>query len=485
MALTFPDTPYGATLLLGGPGFTIPSWLLNACYNMPMSWVRVQIPWTAIFPSATPSTWDWSFTDSVIPQCNAKGINYLFNCLSLPLWSRTVVASDGNTRLSPSIAATLVTAIMKRYGPGSSIGEIQGFDLNEDFDSSQPSNTAANNGGYAGDVLNAIYPIIKSYAPKIPVGCAAHLQVGKGHVTLFQQQLYTGGGVSQSGGAGGSWDFTNCHLYRGNLTDPLKEDVNLVNLYEMITYVNAVDASYGYGALPVWITEIGWAAIDPPPSGYLTHAQQATFHQEGVEMARTTNPCTHYFVYTMAPSDSNSIVAQGSPTVFYPAYTAMANEAASYPTWNSEHTKQGSGRVALRAHDTHEAAGRFKLQNKQTHTREAAGRFALHTGTERTRDGSGRFNTRIVSHPNREAAGRFKVVAPQPHIGTPKILPLTAASGALTLAAATGQLTLEAATGQLTLATAATGVLAVIEATNGQMNMTASNGSLTLTESVP
>jgi hypothetical protein len=327
-----PLNSYGVTILLySSSNYVISTSIVNKCAQMGLSFIRLQVPWFAI---DHPGGYNWSYTDAAIQTINSYGLNVLFDINSPPSTRTGVLAPDGNYVTDPASARQFAVDVVTRYYlNGATNGYIFGIDFNEDMDNKSPFNTSANNGGYAADVMNSVYPAVKAIAPSCLVVGYAHLSANRAHLQQWHTQLYTGGGVSGSGGMGQNSDFVNWHYYPGNLKDPTNSGAS-AEYAEFLSDIQGIDEANGFfkGS---WNTEIGWPATLNGNSNNVSYAQQSQYLVADCEETARFSDYVHKFCfYTASLGDNFSLVQAGPPIFYTPAGLALQAQIALTPDWS-------------------------------------------------------------------------------------------------------------------------------------------------------
>jgi len=341
MPLAYPDSPYGVSILMdffsGTPQYQIPMSIVNQCKALPVAWARLIFSWGRIEgPIGTYKAASLSALDTNVQQFNSVGINVAFCCTSPPTFRKTQSWGGGYYYATAFDMNTYATYIANRYKTGSANGTISAIEIgNEDYD---VSNDTYHNGGWQAEALNACYANIKAIDPNMLVICGGQLQTGVTFVPTYQAQLYTGGGVSSSGGMGSNCDATNAHYYRGNKKDP--DDTSYTGTFTIANQLKTIhdadvygDGHTGYPNRDLWLSEFGWAANSLGDSTHITFALQSQYILECIDAARLSGYCSHAFVYTMDYADANSIVK--SSTLVRQAYTDYQTYIAAHPAWSS------------------------------------------------------------------------------------------------------------------------------------------------------
>ncbi len=338
MATAYPDSPYGISILLdffsGPPQYEVPMSVVNQAKALPVAWVRLIFSWSRV-ETGSPGNYVWpAGLDVTIQRFNSVGINVAYAITNPPSFRRGQSWGGGFHYAMASEMLTFVQQVATRYQRGSVNGTISAVEVgNEDY---CVQNDIYHNGGWQAEALNACYPAVKAIDPQMLVICGGQLQTSTTFVPRYQAQLYTGGGVSSSGGMGANCDATNSHYYRGNLKDP--DNNTYPHTYTIANKLIAMhqaditgDGHTGYPNRDFWVTEFGWEATQTGSSKYITWAQQSQYLMEVVDAARMSGFCSHAFIYTMDYADTNTIVASSSKVL--PAYTAYQAYIAKYPTW--------------------------------------------------------------------------------------------------------------------------------------------------------
>lgn len=362
------DNPYGVTIGHPGASGTLDQsasagTAIADMQALGITWLRLQIPWSAVDATGTTNqntaTYTWSVWDDAVTQCNAASppINIILTIFKAPAQFQT-----GSNPDAPSYTATFATQIATRYDGGHGHGTIQGIEVgNEDYDNSSGTSAVP-----LVATMNAVYPAVKGVLSSIKVGCAALLQRNSAHYTSFMETLLNPSTGAYSGSTF-QGDYINFHFYCGIPTSGGKP-VNLDPTVSIPSWNGGAGlpsitdnhdnncawkliqnkmAQYNL-SMPVWVTETGWQInTNPGRNQYATVSQntQWQYLQDVLDACRTSQVVNKVFVFTLgyydgygAPNyrDGMSLVqgTLGSPTHTV-AYTNWASYTTQYPQWTS------------------------------------------------------------------------------------------------------------------------------------------------------
>ncbi len=296
MALTW-GTTIGINPGAGQPGIVYSHWdrLIPDMKQAGLSRLRFQISWRNI--ELTPGIYNWAVLDDAVQHCNAYNIKIVYPIRDAPTVNLTQSATgapDSFSLMDATAAAGFCQQLVNRYGPGSSIGVIDGYEIgNEDFNihSTTPGqgSTATQDGGtYQGlygiagqpvvsatkwqpgrnpvffeSIAAACYPVLKATGK--PVGMCSMWWIqpsNSGGVpnTLvsnyyaFLDRLFADGTLPQYA------DYLNFHYY-SNRTDstPSGGSHQVITYLQALTDIQSVVNKYS-SSLKVRCTEFGWQA---------------------------------------------------------------------------------------------------------------------------------------------------------------------------------------------------------------------------------
>lgn len=292
MALT-----YGVTIGLnfgpGQSGANYQHWglLIPDMKNIGLTRLRFQLSWNSI--ELNQGSYTWGPLDDAVQQCNTNGIKIVFPIRGAPTWAllnASQQATDEPFYLpDPTYTAGFCQALVNRYGPGSSIGVIDGYEImNEDmnihFTNPNGGFHAIHNTRYSGlygsagqadtasvkvnpgrapeywePIAAACYPVLKQTGK--PVGMCAMWWVQNAasipntsvsNYYAFLDSLFADGTLPNYA------DYVNFHYY-SNSTLPTANTKACISFGQALTDIGTVLSNY-HSTLKVRVTEFGWQA---------------------------------------------------------------------------------------------------------------------------------------------------------------------------------------------------------------------------------
>lgn len=356
--ITGAGNPYGVTVGITSGTATLNPQLIVDMKNLNMTWLRLQVPWSAIDSTGTTnqtaSTYHWGTWDDAVNKCNSAGINILLTIFKADTQFQN---SGSNQPDVPSYTATFAGQIAARYNGGSH-GLIAGIEVgNEDYD-----NAAGTSATPLVATLKAVYPAVKAVNPNMVVGAAALLQRNESHYTSFMETLLnpsTGAYISSVFQA----DYLNFHFYTGIPQtstggppvhlDPTIEDstynggAGIPSIDKAWQLIQAKTQQYSLN-IACWCTETGWTINTNPgrlSSFVVSQAQQWQYLQDVLESCRKSNFVGKVFIFTLAYYDGYGApnyrdgmsLVQGpySNPTYTTAYNGLKTYISQYAQWST------------------------------------------------------------------------------------------------------------------------------------------------------
>jgi hypothetical protein len=260
-----------------------------------VTWIRQELPWEQVQPSAKGETTDpkfggstWTKFDDIVDRASASGMHLVLRLDTSPRWALPPDAPDG---LSPPINYAdyfdFVAQVATRYR-----GKVDAYQVwNEPNLTSEWGHKPPDAAAYA-RLLQGAATRIRAADPNARVVMAAlspTLTENSDALNelVYLQQLY-------DAGARGTFDVLALQAYglRGGPDDPRTgpEDVT----FSRPTLIHQLMLANGDGATPVWATEMGWN-VNPPSFavqqfGRVTPDLQARYTVRAFERAREQWP---------------------------------------------------------------------------------------------------------------------------------------------------------------------------------------------------
>jgi hypothetical protein len=260
-----------------------------------VTWIRQELPWEQVQPSAKGETTDpkfggstWTKFDDIVDRASVSGMHVVLRLDTSPRWALPPDAPDG---LSPPINYDdyfdFVSQVATRYR-----GKVDAYQVwNEPNLTSEWGHKPPDAAAYA-RLLQGAASRIRAADPNARVVMAAlspTLTENSDALNelVYLQQLY-------DAGARGAFDVLALQAYglRGGPDDPRTgpEDVT----FSRPTLVHQLMLANGDGATPVWATEMGWN-VNPPSFavqqfGRVTPNLQARYTVRAFERAREQWP---------------------------------------------------------------------------------------------------------------------------------------------------------------------------------------------------
>jgi hypothetical protein len=227
-------------------------------------WLRQQLPWEQIEPVSKGQTIDpsygtstWAKFDDIVDRANALGMQVMLRIDTSPRWALPPDAPDG---LSPPTNEQdywdFVTQVASRYR-----GRVAAYqvwnepNLNSEWGGRPPDAAAyARLLRGASERIRASDPaarvVMAAFAPTLTESADALNEL------IYLQQLY-------AAGARGTFDVLAVQAYglRGGPDDPRIDSTDVT--FSRPLLVHRLMETNGDGAVPVWVTEMGWN-VNPP-----------------------------------------------------------------------------------------------------------------------------------------------------------------------------------------------------------------------------
>lgn len=298
-------------------GFTTPQAdanLVSLYAQMNVCWVRYQIPVEQI--ETAPQVYNWSTLDAVVAQMNAAGIHIdvPIQCFQGPCFTNPSIPT-------PAQMAQFAGQIATRYNGKNGHGYIDAFEIgNEEYDANSsflPQNY--------GPILEAGYLAIKAASPQALVGMYGTFLSNPNHTTQVLNAIF-------QGGYGSYMDFMNFHYYDQGLNPMTDADSLHPSFNHKWQLMHSIAAQYGYGNLPIWVTEIGWSLQPLPGRQAVTAQVQAQYLQYVTQQAALSGGIVQkMFWFTINDgSQPDSIYPPGGPL---PAFDALKQFVQQNPLW--------------------------------------------------------------------------------------------------------------------------------------------------------
>ncbi|MBV9358545.1 MAG: cellulase family glycosylhydrolase [Chloroflexi bacterium] len=229
-----------------------------------VGWIRQQLPWEQVEPTARGSDLDptyggstWDKFDDIVDRANALGIQVVLRVDTSPRWALPAGASDGESPpVDPQDYWDFVTRVATRYR-----GRVLGYQIWNEPNLSiewggQPPNAADYDHLLAGaaDRVHAADPnavvLMAALAPTLTEDASAQSEL------VYLQQLYDIGIPS-------SVDALAVQAYglRGGPDDPRIDRSDVT--FSRPELVRQLMVRNGDAARPIWATEVGWN-VNPP-----------------------------------------------------------------------------------------------------------------------------------------------------------------------------------------------------------------------------
>ncbi len=247
------------------------------------SWAREDFHWYRI--QRTPTSYDWSFTDTTVDALQQQGIQILGVLGHPPGWATQNPDDDpyDNSFSAPDPAhfALWAAQTVERYRGRVTYWQIWNEPDNPQFWLPAPDPLA-----YAALVHQTAMAIAR-VAPEVHLVAAG--------VNPFAPQFLS------AAAAAGLWndiDIIAIHPYV-NPTDP-----RYAGLSDAVQYLAPV--MHRYGPKPIWVTEFGWGSTssDRDPPGSMTEERQAAYLKIAVPILWQSG-ISHVFWYSWKDEQSN------------------------------------------------------------------------------------------------------------------------------------------------------------------------------------
>lgn len=247
------DSPYGFTTIHADDQLAAVYRQLNVC------WVRYQYHWGVDGNKpgieTSPGVYNWNDIDTAIQTMNKAGIYVDFAIEYAPKWDLVQTCFGTPYLTGPDQMRQFATILATRYDGKHGHGFISSFEIgNEEYDQhfsgSQATSEQCRQAGNYGPILQAGYEAIKAANPNVTVGMFGQWYHNINHIRTFFTDLF-------SQGYGKYMDYMNFHYYNGGF-DPA-ETRNTVPSFDLWWQtMHQIATQYGYGSLPIWVTEVGW-----------------------------------------------------------------------------------------------------------------------------------------------------------------------------------------------------------------------------------
>jgi hypothetical protein len=250
---------------LAGLDATARGLVLDAVVNVDASWVRETIAWPNIQPTNS-STFDWSVWDSIVSQCNTRGLQIVADIGGSPAWARpsTYAAGDGSSPPdSPTTFGTFCAAAATRYSATIKHWEIWNEQNVKQFWGGTGASWDTSPTVYYG-LLAAAYDAIKAVDPAATIitGGMAPSATGSGYYSPpdYFDALLTAGGGNKCDGYGH-------HPYSYPLLPSSSfYDHAWRQMYDSTQSLSSIMAAHS-ATKKIWITEQGCPTNGTGPAG--------------------------------------------------------------------------------------------------------------------------------------------------------------------------------------------------------------------------
>jgi hypothetical protein len=259
-------------------------------------WIREELRWSVLEPQR--GRFDWSSFDALLTSATENGLHVLPLLIGPPDW-----ADVGADELpgDVSAAAAFMAAAARRYGPGGSFWRAHPeldatfapawFELfNEPF---LPRPGAVINPARYAAVARATADAGRAANPNTRYLLAVDTTYAD---TDGRQRDWLGALVLAQPDILHVVDGAAIHPYGtidgGTGTDPRWS-------FERIGAIRRRLAALGAGALPFWITEVGWSTCDGAPEGCVSEAAQADMLAKALDVVAARHDVSAFFVYRL------------------------------------------------------------------------------------------------------------------------------------------------------------------------------------------
>jgi hypothetical protein len=238
--------------------------------------LRVNLAWGSV-QHEQDGAYDWDHYDSVVGQAAKNGIRVLPTVYSSPTWAE---ATPEVPPLGPALPGfeDFVRAAVERYGPNGSFWEdnsdvpklpITTWQLWNEANSEFFWKPAPDVGQYV-TLLRAFHSAVKDVDPSAQVllsGLFPKPPAGGPLAADFLSEIYGSGGR-------GLFDAVAAHPYARTPQDAIAS---------VETTRNVMDR-FGDSAMPIWVTEIGWASGGAPSGVTVGPERQAQYLTEAFNL---------------------------------------------------------------------------------------------------------------------------------------------------------------------------------------------------------
>jgi hypothetical protein len=303
------SSPYGFTVV------NVDQTLLSIYSQMNVCWARFQIHVSSIQSGS--GSYNWSELDSVVAMLNAAHIH-----IDIPI--QCFAPSGGGSdqcftnpvEPTPQQMAAFATQIATRYNGKNGHGFIDAYEIGNEEYEFYPDSTY-------GPILQAGYQAIKAASPQALVGMYGPFISSLSRTTATFTTIF-------SGGYGKYMDFMNFHYYNEG-QDPSTTVGDRPSFDLKWQTIHNIAAQYGYGNLPIWVTETGWTTTPLPGRATVTPQQQAQYLQYVTNEAAHSGVVQKIFWYTVDDGNQgNTIYPPSGPL---PAFNALQAYVQQNPAW--------------------------------------------------------------------------------------------------------------------------------------------------------
>jgi hypothetical protein len=295
---------------------------LDRVQALGMSWVKVQVAWSAMQPSTSEDiTDDFRLLSQFVQEADSRGINVLLSVAKAPDWARSTPTGNDGPPDDPDAFANFLTLLLEEMGGSVSAIEVWNEpNLIREWDGV----LAFNGGGYM-TLFEPAYQAIRAYSPDIVIVTAglAPTDGGTGagvNDRAFLNQMYGAGLGNYPDIAIGVHPFGWGNAPDLRCCDPFVEQgwddavqfffINTLEDYHSITNTNS-------HAVDLWLTEFGWATWEdiggqPPEEwiSYNTLEEQQIYAVRAFQIGQAQDYVGTMFLWNLNFATESAIAAQ-------------------------------------------------------------------------------------------------------------------------------------------------------------------------------